>query len=170
MAEARGMTGNRDTVASEASPEGIPTGERFALVWIDSERATILRWHGRVLTEELVSDVPPHTRGTAHVRHDPQIRHGGSGRGQDDAERRRNEHLRAFLRAVADHLGSDNRIEILGTGTVGERLAARLRRRAARRLSPCSAVAVRSMPLTSRQLAARLRQRLGLHGRRPAVG
>jgi glycosyltransferase involved in cell wall biosynthesis len=147
-----------------------PTEERFALVWIDGERATILRWHGRVVAEKLVSDVPPHVRSTGHVRHDPTVRHGGSGRGQDDAEGRRNEHLRAFLHAVADRLGQDDRIEILGTGTVGEQLAALLRRQTARRHSPLSVEAFRSMPLTPRQLASRLRQRLGMGRRRQTVG
>jgi hypothetical protein len=164
------MAENRDAVPPEESPEAGPRAEGFALLWIDSERATILRWRGRVVTEKVVSDVPPHVRSTAHVRHDPQVRHGGSGRGQDDAERRRNEHLRAFLRAVADRLGEDDRIEILGTGTVGERLAALLRTRTARRRSPPSVEAFHAMPLTPRQLAARLRQRLGLDPRRLTVG
>ncbi len=164
------MAENRDAVPPAESPEAGPRAEGFALVWIDSERATILRWRGRVVTEEIVSDVPPHVRSTAHVRHDPRVRHGGSGRGQDDAERRRNEHLRSFLRAVADRLAEDDRIEILGTGTVSGRLAALLRTRTARRRSPPSVEAFHAMPLTSRQMAARLRQRLGLHPRRVSVG
>ena len=141
----------------------------LALVWIDSTGARILRWRGRVITETIESDVPPHTRGTAHVRHDPRDRHGGSGRGQDDAERRRNEHLRAFLGAVADRLAADERVEILGTGTVGERLARLLRRRSAKHGTQ-SVEVTRSLALTNRQLAARLRQRLGLERRRPTVG
>lgn len=164
------MAENRDAVAPGQSPQAGPCAEGFALVWIDSELATILRWRGRVVTEKVVSDVPPHVRSTAHVRHDPQVRHGGSGRGQDDAERRRNEHLRSFLCAVADRLGEDDRIEILGTGTVGGRLAALLRTRTARRRSPPSVEAFHAMPLTSRQMAARLRQRLGLDPRRLTVG
>jgi len=164
------MAENRDAVPPEESPEAGPRAEGFALVWIDGEGATILRWRGRVVTEKVVSDVPPHVRSTAHVRHDPQVRHGGSGRGQDDAERRRNEHLRSFLRAVADRLGEDDRIEILGTGTVGGRLAALLRTRTARRRSPPAVEAFHAMPLTSRQMAARLRQRLGLDSRRLTVG
>ena len=154
----------------QVSPGAKPRAERFALVWIDSERATILRWQGRVVTETLAADVPPHVRSTAHVRHDPSVRHGGSGRGVDDAERRRNEHLRAFLRAVADRLGDDDRIEILGTGTAGERLAALIRRRTAHEHSPPSVEAFHAMPLTPRQLAARLRKRLGMGDRRRTVG
>lgn len=164
------MAENREAVPPSDSLEAGPRADGFALVWIDSERATILRWRGRVVTEKVVSDVPPHVRSTAHVLHDPQVRHGGSGRGQDDAERRRNEHLRSFLRAVADRLGEDDRIEILGTGTVGGRLAQVLRTRAARRRSPRSVDSFHAMPLTPRQLAARLRHRLGLNRRRLTVG
>jgi hypothetical protein len=165
-----GMAENRDAAPPEVSRKAGLSQEGFALVWIDSERATILRWRGRVVTEKLVSDVPPHVRSTAHVQHNPSVRHGGSGRGQDDAERRRNEHLRAFLHAVADRLREDDPIEILGTGTVGERLAALIRRRSARLPSPPSIEAFHSMPRTPRQLAAHLRQRLGLVRRRPTVG
>lgn len=164
------MAKNRDAAPADGSHEGRPSVERFAIVWIDSESATILRWRGRVVAEKVVSDVPPHTGSTAHVRHDPSVRHGGSGRGQDDFERRRNEHLRAFLHAVADRLGEDDPIEILGSGTIGGRLASFIRQRTSRPQSPPSIVAVHSMPLTPRQLAARLRQRLGLGSRRVTVG
>jgi len=164
------MAENRDAVQPEVPEQAAHSEKGYALVWIDSKVARILRWRGRVVTDKLDSDVPPHVRGTAHVRHDPDVRHGGSGRGQDDAERRRNEHLRAFLRAVADRLHEDVQIEILGTGTVGERLATLLRRQAARRPSPPGIVVIHSMPLTPRQLAARLRQGLGLHRRRRTVG
>ena len=138
----------------------------FALVWIDARLARILRWRDGVVIETIMSDVPPHVRTTAHVRHDPAVRHGGSGRGQDDAERRRNEYLRGFLKSVASRLRHDERIEILGTGTVGERLATYLERTTARRLSPPVVGATRSAWLSERQLAARLRQRLGLQRRR----
>lgn len=142
----------------------------LALVWIDARLARIFRWRDGVVTETIMSDVPPHVRTTAHVRHDPADRHGGSGRGQDDAERRRNEYLRAFLKLVAARLRHDERIEILGTGTVGERLATHLQRSTARWLPPPVVIATRSAWLSERQLAARLRQRLGLQRRRGAVG
>ena len=142
----------------------------FVLVWIDARLARILRWRDGVVTETIMSEVPPHVRTTAHVRHDPADRHGGSGRGQDDAERRRNEYLRAFLKSVATRLRHDDRIEIMGTGTVGERLATHLGRTTSRRLPPPAITATRSAWLSERQLAARLRQRLGLQRRRGGVG
>jgi hypothetical protein len=162
----------RESQATLRGPETAvaPSPLGFAMVWIDSDGARILRWRGRVVTEMINSDVPTHVAGTAHVRHDPLVRHGGSGRGQDDAERRRNEHLRAFLRVVADRLHQDDQVEILGTGTVGERLATLLRRQSARGRRPQTVIAVRSDALTARQLAARLRQRLHVNPRRTTVG
>lgn len=151
------------------TPE-VPDPRTLALVWIDARLARILRWRDGVVTETIMSDVPPHVRTTAHVRHDPAVRHGGSGRGQDDAERRRNEHLRTFLKSVAARLRADERIEILGTGTVGERLATHLQRSTVRRLPPPVVTFTRSAWLSERQLAARLRQRLGLQRCRGAVG
>jgi hypothetical protein len=74
------------------------------------------------------------------------------------------------LKSVAARLRADERIEILGTGTVGERLATHLQRSTARRLPPPVVIATRSAWLSERQLAARLRQRLGLQRRRGAVG
>ena len=148
----------------------MPLVGSVALVWIDSDGARILRWRRRVVTEKIESDVPPHVRSTAHVRHDPADRHGGSGRGQDDAERRRNEHLRSFLKTVAGRLADDAYVEILGTGTVGERLGRLLRTRTARQPSRPNVVVVHSNWLTTRELATRLRQRLGLRPRRRTVG
>lgn len=142
----------------------------LALVWIDARLARIVRWRDGVVTETIMSGVPPHVRTTAHVRHDPADRHGGSGRGQDDAERRRNEYLRAFLKSVAARLRHEGRIEILGPGTVGERLATHLRRSTGRRLPPPVVIATRAAWLSERQFAARLRERLGMERRRGAVG
>lgn len=143
----------------------------FALIWIDFDHALILRWvAGAVSTERVTSDVPPRERGTAHVRHDPRVRHGGSGRGQDDEERRRNEHVRAFLNAVADRTTMETDLEIIGTGTAGQRLASIIRQRRAGRPGAGEVAVVRSEPLTSRQLATRLRHHLGLEARRRTVG
>jgi hypothetical protein len=144
---------------------------QFALVWIDFDHATILRWEaGAVATERIASDVPGRERATAHVRHDPRVRHGGSGRGQDDEERRRNEHLRAFLARVADRFAEELELEILGTGTAGQRLASVMRRRRARRPRAGAVTVARCEPLSARQLAARLRSHLGLNARRHTVG
>jgi hypothetical protein len=157
--------------ARKSAVEGRATApESVALVWIDSDGARILRWRGSVMTEKLDSGVPPHVRSTAHVRHDPSVRHGGSGRGQDDAERWRNEHLRSFLKTVAGRLADDAHVEIIGTGTVGERLGRLLRARSTRREPRQTVVVVHSTWLSTRELATRLRQLLGLLPRRRTVG
>lgn len=169
QSQARGMNEQLHRQPSAVTSDE-PDHRTFALVWIDARLARILRWRDGVVTDTIMSDVPPHVRTTAHVRHDPADRHGGSGHGQDDAERRRNQYLRAYLKSVADRLRRDERIEIMGTGTVGERLATHLRRTTARRLSPPAIAATRSAWLSERQLAARLRERLGLQRRRGMVG
>ena len=143
----------------------------FALCWIDFDHARIMRWKaGAMVTERIASDVPGRERATAHVRHDPQVRHGGSGRGQDDEERRRNEHLRAFLASVADRFAAETPVEIVGTGTAGQRLATVIRRRRAGRPGAGEVTVVRSEPMTTRQLATRLRHHLGLDARRTTAG
>jgi hypothetical protein len=158
-----------DTEPARPLDSPLIDSDRFALVWIDSDRASILRWRGRVVTDEVISDVPPHVRGTRHVRRNPRVRHGGSGLGQDDAERRRNEHLRTFLKAVAERLDSELRVEIIGPGVTGQHLAALLARRTTGRPLPTVATAEHSMPLTHRQLAARLRERVDRPPRRVLV-
>jgi hypothetical protein len=146
-------------------PAAIPDPRHLALVWIDSERATILRWRGRVVTDELVSDVPAHVRGTEHVRRDARVRRGGADREQSEAEARRHEHLRRYLALVADRLTDDEEIEILGPGTVPLRLRRALVERAGARRAPRIGVS-RAGPLTPRQLAALLRERIGMPPRR----
>jgi hypothetical protein len=143
---------------------------RTAVVWIDSDGARILRWRGRVRSEKIISNVEQHVRGTLHVRHDPRVRHGGSGSGQDEAQRRRIEHMRAFLARVAARLDRDTDIEILGTGTMGGRLATLLRHETASRSPAPTIVVKRSAPLSPRQLVAHLRERVGHPARRIAVG
>jgi hypothetical protein len=151
-------------------PAATPDPRQLALVWIDSDRATILRWRGRVVREDLHSDVAPHVRGTEHVRRDARIQRAGADRQASKAEARRNEHLRRYLAEVADRLRGDDEIAILGPGTVPERLRAVLQRRPARRgLAPAVSVTP-SPPLTARQLAAALRERLGMARRRRTAG
>jgi hypothetical protein len=143
---------------------------RVALVWIDSEGACILRWRGRVVVERIAADIPQHVHSTAHVRHDPGVRHGGSGRGQDDAERRRNERLRAFLANVAGRLTGEDEIDIIGSGTLCDRLANRIRRAAHGRPAIPTVEVQHVDRITKGQLAARLRERLDMPRRRVTAG
>jgi hypothetical protein len=134
---------------------------RVALVWIDAEGARILRWTGTLAEAVIDADVPVHERSTHHVRHDPRTRHGGGGRGADEVARHRTEHLRRFLGRVEAALNDDDEVDILGTGTLGNRLAAQLKRNDHGHGRSRTITAEHSMPMTDRQLAARLKERIG---------
>ncbi len=144
--------------------------DRFALVWIDAEGARIVRWRDGVVESRIEAEIPIHERSTYHVRHDPMVRRGGGGRGADDAERHRIEHVRRFLDQVESALVGDDVIEVVGTAELGERLATQLQDHdhAHRRERPITVD--HSMPLTPRQLAARLKERIGLEPLRGGVG
>jgi hypothetical protein len=129
------------------------------LIWIDAERAVICRWDGQATRLETIeSDVPSHRRSTGHVRHLVGSRHGGGGAPQDAGEPHRLEHLRGFLAVVARAVPPAEPLEVMGPGTVHERLAALLAAddhehgRARRILS------THGGPLTVRQLGARVRE------------
>jgi len=157
---------NADTEEGPASfrPDG------FALVWIDAEGARILRWRKRVVESRVESEIPIHERSTYHVRHDPMVRRGGGGRGGDDAERHRIEHVRRFLELVESALAEDDAIEVVGTGELGERLATQLHDHDSTHRRDRPITVDHSMPLTSHQLAARLKDRVGLRPVRGGVG
>jgi len=128
------------------------------VVWVDSREARIVRRHGEAIElERVASDVPPHSGATGHVRHDSSMRHGGSGDPQNTAERRRTEHLDAFLAQVEARLSTEADLEVLGPETVSERLARRIRQADVHHRRGRSVVGARASRLTDRQLAARLR-------------
>lgn len=140
------------------------TQERpITVVWIDSRAATIVRYvDDELVVERVTSDVPVHHRGGVHVRHDPGIRPGGGGgTAATSDEPRRLQHLAHFLGEVVDRLPEGD-LELLGPGTVHERLAAVVRARDP--LALRHVTAVRSSRRTDRQLVARLRD---LAGRAP---
>jgi len=116
-----------------------------------------------------VSDVPAHHKATGHVRHDPNVRHGG-GRPQTAGEPHRLEHLKRFVAEIADRLAPDDDLLILGPGTVHERLARQLSETDARCGRPRRIACEPSSPMTDHQLVARLRTFAGLDLRRHTVG
>jgi hypothetical protein len=155
--------------ASVATMESVATSH--TLVWIDAREAIIVRWHdGEADIERLASDVPVHRRSTGHVRHDPQIRHGGGGSRQDAGEARRNEHLGRFVGAVAERLDTDDALTVVGPGTVREQLADSVRDRDAARTTPREVACEPSHRLTDRQLIARVRHLAGADPRRRRIG
>ncbi len=144
--------------------------QRFALVWIDAHGARIFRWRDRAVEKRVGSSIPAHERSTYHVRHDPQVRSGGGGRGADDAARHRTEHVRQFLARVESALAAEEALDVLGTGELGQRLASQVRRhdRAHHRERPITVS--HSMRLTRPQLVAHLKDRLGMEPVRGGVG
>jgi hypothetical protein len=138
-------------------------------VWIDDARAVIAQWDGTARVHELRSDVPAHHRSTGHVRHDPNVRHGGGGLPDDQMERDRAGHLRAFLERVAVTVPATGDVEVLGPGSVHERFAEVLaevdRHRGRSRTIRTTTLG----PRTERQLVAWLRERMGDPPRRRGI-
>lgn len=141
----------------------------YALVWIDSLQARMVRWQDGPRLTVITSDVPPHRRSTGHVHVDPLAGHGGAGGASDAPDAQRLAHLERFLGLVAAELEGSYDVEILGPGTVREHLARLLRgprRPTGARVVRTSAAA----PMTERQLVAHLRARVGEAPRRRPVG
>lgn len=144
---------------------------RACLVWIDAREAFLVRWrHDRTSVHRVESEVPAHHRSTGHVRHQPGIRHGGGGPKQTAGEPHRLEHLEHFIDQVADLVGEDERLIILGPGTVREHLERSLRDHDDRTGRARTITCEPASRLTERQLVARLRELLGASPRRRTVG
>lgn len=141
------------------------------VIWIDSRAAILARWDGTATAvERLHSDVPVHRRSTGHVTHNPAIPHGGGVAPQTDGEARRLEHLAQFLHEVAGRVAPYDALEVVGPGTVHERLAALLRAEDAAQHRERPVAIGAAPPLSERQILARLRSLAGIEaprGRRP---
>jgi hypothetical protein len=141
------------------------------VVWIDSREALILRWNdGAASIERIESEVPAHRKSTGHVAHSPSIRHGGGGSSQTADEPHRHEHMTRFIQAVGGHLPADERLVILGPGTVRDALERSLRVDDARHHRARSVSAEPAPRLTPRRLVERLRDENGAPAGRTPVG
>ena len=141
------------------------------LVWIDAREAVIVRWQDdRARLERVESEVPAHHRATGHVRHDPTMRHGGGGSPQNAGEPHRLEHLERFVVGIADRLGPDDDLLILGPGTVHERLERQIVESDGHHGRHRAIAGEASSPRTERQLIARLRQFARVESPRRTVG
>ncbi len=155
----------------EISPDHATTHPHHrTLVWIDSRQAVIVRWDGAARFIRLESDVPAHRRSTGHVAHNPMIRQGGGGGRQEAGERHRLEHLHRFISQVEARLAPDDEIEILGPGTVRERLAHLVETNDRHRGRPHRVCTHPTGPLTEAQLVALLREAAGDPPRRGGKG
>lgn len=140
------------------------------LVWIDAREAVIVRWQDdRARLERVESEVPARHRATGHVRHDPNVRHGGGGP-QTAGEPHRLEHLERFLEQIATRLPADDELFILGPGIVREGLERHVREMDKHHKRSRSVSCEASSRLTDRQLIARLRRFAGVVTRRRSVG
>ena len=145
------------------------TTEPRTLVWIDSERAVIVRWDGVPKLTRIESEVPTHRRLGGHVGRDPLLRAMGS----PPPDRHREEHMRHHLRTVADLLAGTDDVEVIGPGTVHEHLAELLRVEDRVHGRTRTVLASPAGLFSEAQLVARVRTSAGdppKRGRRPAVG
>jgi hypothetical protein len=132
------------------------------LVAISAREARILHWRDGSISDELIaSDVPARHRSTGHIRHDPGVRHGGSGTGQDEMERERLEHLRRFLAQVADATAGASRVIVVGGGPLPQRLAQLIEDGERGRPRPRPVSHATEDHLTDRQLRAMLMTEAG---------
>ncbi len=141
-----------------------PTADQpRTMVWIDSRVAILARWDGTgTRVTRVRSDVPVHRRSTGHVTHNPSIAHGGGMAPKSDGEARRLEHLARFLRAVADRVEPYDALDIMGPGTVHDRLAVLIREDDDARHRDHSMTVRSAAPMTQRQILARLRVLAGV--------
>ena len=145
-----------------------PGARPAVVVWLDSREARLVRVEAQeesvVSVERIESDVPAHHHSTGHVRFHPPGRHGGGAAVEDLIEDARDEHLRAYVAEVATRIDPEADVEVVGPGTVRERLA-RVLRTADRRHARKRLVSTRAAPPWSDpQLIARA---LDLAGRSP---
>jgi hypothetical protein len=128
------------------------------LVWIDAHEAIIVGHRGdEIVIERIGSDAPDHHRGTGNAPHpsgDPQ----------------RNEHLRRFVRIVADRLPVADDLTVLGPGTVREHLEHELVVADGHQHRTRTVVTAPAERMTDRQLVARLCREAGVEPRRRTVG
>ena len=140
------------------------------VVWIDSREAIVARLDGDApAIARLESEVPAHRKSTGHVAHSPALRHGGGGSPQDAGELHRQEHIERFLATVAATLPGDERLVILGPGTIRERLEARVRADDTKRRRTRTVASEAASRTTERRIVERLRAENGIQPPRHAA-
>ena len=112
-------------VQATADPEIDP--QRVAFVWMDAEKAYIVRWRGEPVIEQIQSGVPPRRRAVGSVRRGPARPSGGGSVPGHGTEGRHEEHLDRFMATLGMTLADVQVIEVAGRGLPHERLATHLR-------------------------------------------
>jgi hypothetical protein len=118
---------------------------------------------------QIPAGIPAQHHATGHVRHDPCVRHGGSGPHAGGPSNRL-EHLTRFLATVAHRLPLDEDLLIIGPGTVHEHLARLVRTQDTGHRNHRRILSERVPRLSRSQLAARLHRAMGEEPRRHSVG
>jgi len=139
------------TAAADAGPHDL------VLVWVDGREAFIVRNEpaGPSL-ERVFARQPGCAHPTGRLRHNAAVRHGEEWKSAVD--RRREQHLEAFLAEVERRLDSGADLRIIGPGPVHQRLAREVRALDARHGNARSVAVESAERLTPRQLLARLRE------------
>ncbi len=136
--------------------------ERTGLVWIDAQRAVVVRWDDEPVLERLESGVPPRRRAAGSVRRGPGRPHGGGRVGGHGTEGRHLELTQRFFAEVAERLADLDVVEVSGRGQVHQQFADVLHK-LVQSGDGEPEVTTRSLSRrpSDRQLAARLRKIVG---------
>lgn len=145
--------------------------ESAGLIWIDAQRAVIVRWEDEPVFDRLESGVPPRRRAVGSVRRGPARPYGGGRVGGHGTQERHLEFLQKFFAEVAERLADLDFVEVNGRGPVHAEFA-ELLETLARSGDGQPAVASRSLAKrpSDAQLAARFRRLVGEELPRRASG
>ncbi len=159
---------NAAAVSTIHEPGRTPAGdstrppEDVGLVWIDAQRAVVVRWDGEPVAEWIESGVPVRRKSVGSVRRGPARPSGGGRVGGHGTENRHLDRMRRYFSDVADKLADLEHVEVIGRGPAHGEFAALLNGLAEKSGNDLS-VATESLSRrpTERQLAARLRRLSG---------
>ncbi len=133
--------------------------ERVGLVWMDAERAIIVRWRGEPVVELFESGVPPRRTAVGSIRRGPARPSGGGHLAEHRSEGRHLEGMRHYLADLAERLADLDVVEVSGRGRPHDRFAELLGRLATHAGSDVAVTSrTTSRRPTERQLMARLRK------------
>lgn len=140
-----------------AGPAARAGPRNLVIVWIDGREAAIVRTEPTGPSiERIFARQPGCAHPTGRLRHDAAVRHGEEWKGA--ADRRREQHLEAFLAEVERRLDPGADLRIIGPGPVHEHLAREVKALDTRHGIARSVAVESAARLTPRQLVARLRE------------
>ncbi|MGH2381623.1 MAG: hypothetical protein ACRDG7_10440 [Candidatus Limnocylindria bacterium] len=136
--------------------------EGAGLVWIDAQRAVIVRWEEEPILDKLESGVPPKRRAVGSVRRGPARPHGGGRVPGHGTEGRHKELMGQYFGEVAERLADLDVVEVSGRGEVHEQFAELLQNLVQKGDGQPEVTTRRlSRRPSDRQMVARLRKMVG---------